>query len=110
MKEIKHTPASWTISATNPYRINTSKEQLLLPIAEAYYHVDGDNPTYEEAKANALLIASAPELLEKLEQLVFMHSCEQEGIGCGMPTTVDWYNAVKQAYLVIQKAKGENEE
>jgi hypothetical protein len=105
MERTKHTPAPWVISATNPYRINTSEEQLLLPVAEAYHHVDGDNPTYDEAKANARLIAAAPELLEALEQMVLLWEAVSS-TGRKPFLNAVGYLAAREA---IEKAKGEEQ-
>lgn len=57
-------------------------------------------------KANAHLIAAAPELLEALQLLVHYHLCEQEGIGSGQPTSTQWLEAVDKASEAIAKALG----
>ena len=61
----------------------------------------------KEAEANARLFAAAPELLEALEKLVFLHTCEQEGMQLAQPTATQWFDAVNAASHAIQKAKGE---
>jgi hypothetical protein len=55
-------------------------------------------------KANAKLIATAPDLLEALQELVHLHGCEQEGIGSGQPTFQQWIDAVNKASEAIDKA------
>ena len=64
--ETKHTPGPWRISTANPFAVNTSEAG----IATAH-GIDAANyseffPSTEQAKANARLIAAAPELLEAL--------------------------------------------
>lgn len=58
----------------------------------------------EEALANAKLIAAAPDLLEALLELIFLHNCEQEGLSSGQPTKEQWLKAVEIAEKVINKA------
>ena len=59
-----------------------------------------------EEDANTLLIAAAPEMLEALQNLVFLHSCEQEGIDSAMPTWGQWMDAISKAEKAINKALG----
>lgn len=59
-----------------------------------------------ESEANARLIAAAPEMLEALQKLVFLHSCEQEGIDSAMPTRGQWMDAISKAEKAINKALG----
>jgi hypothetical protein len=59
-----------------------------------------------ETMANAKLIANAPRVLKELQRLVFLHTCEQEGIGSGMPTPKEWIEAVEEAHQSIQKSLG----
>lgn len=61
-------------------------------------HVPMDN---ELIKANAHLIAEAPQLLEASIELHALHMCEQEGIGAGMPTPEQWMEAVQKLENVI---------
>lgn len=59
-----------------------------------------------ESEANARLISAAPEMLEALQNLVFLHSCEQEGIDSAMPTRGQWMDAISKAEKAINKALG----
>lgn len=58
--------------------------------------------TYDEV---ARLKYQRDQLLEQLEKLLDMHCREQEGIGIGMPTPSEWFNAVNQANEVLEKCK-----
>ena len=55
---------------------------------------------------DAQLIAAAPDLLEAIQLLVHYHMCEQEGIGSGQPTALEWLAAVDKAGDAINKAIG----
>jgi len=79
----------------------------------AIHHNDPNEPHYErmdgiltkeECVANAKIIQAAPELLEALDELVFLHGCEQEGLLSGQPTAKQWFDAVERAELIIKKA------
>lgn len=97
----KHTPGPWhrNIRANGLYPIvfsgrNNHVAQVL------------QQQTSSETEANIDLIASAPDLLNALKQLVHLHMCEQEGIQSGMPTAKQWLKAVDEAATVIAKAEG----
>ena len=68
-------------------------------IDNGHYCVADISKEYDNAKANAQLIATAPELLEACEDI--LHSVEHEGYS---GRVVDSVENVKQA---INKAKGE---
>lgn len=61
----------------------------------------------EEQKKNAQLIVAAPELLKQLQNLIHLHTCEQEGIGSGQPTPKEWMEAVDKAHEAVLKAIGD---
>jgi hypothetical protein len=55
-----------------------------------------------EGKANAKLIAAAPDLLEALEQALVAMCVQQEMMGCQHKMSI----AINEARSAIQKAKG----
>lgn len=68
----KHTPGPWTLG-NGEVRIRTEKNEQgrSILVAECYTTGNaGRYPKYEERKANARLIAAAPELLEALKKLL----------------------------------------
>lgn len=97
----KHTPGPWNWYEHNkkepesgPVKVET-KDRV---IAEIVWCGVGQ---HEERKANALLIAAAPELLEALEKLLsfpFAESCQE----CGIGNSEEW----EAAKAAISKAKG----
>ena len=66
----KHTPGPWRQSTANPNAVNKDGEKLAIGIATTHGTDDSNYaaffPSTDEAKANARLIAAAPELLEAL--------------------------------------------
>ena len=106
-----HTPAPWFAVESR------GKDQFhirVLDTEDGYSVMDCDWVGYNKAKANATLMAAAPELLEALENLLFLNACEQEGIESGRPTAKQWFEAFDKAEQAVDKAKGltilENEE
>lgn len=100
--EFKGTPGAWFATYDLGYStwiidVIDDKEQLV-----AFAIPDSKI----ESEANARLIAAAPEMLEALQKLVFLHSCEQEGIDSAMPTRGQWMDAISKAEKAINKALG----
>lgn len=100
--EFKGTPGAWFATYDLGYStwiidVIDDKEQLV-----AFAIPDSKI----ESEANARLISAAPEMLEALQNLVFLHSCEQEGIDSAMPTRGQWMEAVSKAEKAINKALG----
>ena len=64
----KHTPGPWRQSTANPNAVNKDGEKCAIGIATAHGTDDSNYaaffPSTDEARANARLIAAAPELLE----------------------------------------------
>jgi len=111
MTKTKHTPGPWEISPKNEAIITGENGDVNIATMWEAFHLDErTGERVEEAYANARLIAAAPDLLEALENLVFLHTCEQEGIESGQPTPEEWYTAVNAAEKAIQKAKGDGHE
>lgn len=100
--EFKGTPGAWFATYDLGYStwiidVIDDKEQLV-----AFAIPDSKI----ESEANARLISAAPEMLEALQNLVFLHSCEQEGIDSAMPTRGQWMDAISKAEKAINKALG----
>jgi len=51
------------------------------------------------------LLKQRDELLEALKRLVYLHMCEQEGIGSGQPTFEQWMKAVEKAEAAINNTQ-----
>lgn len=69
MSNTKHTPGPWEYLATNANTLNDYTRTIFATVGECVAHVetnDDDGKPTEKGEANARLIASAPELLEKL--------------------------------------------
>ncbi len=70
MREIKHTPGEWTLDHRQAGRVVIAGRPGFnggcYRVADAYFSNSGlaNTPRIEEAKANARLIAAAPDLLE----------------------------------------------
>jgi hypothetical protein len=73
--EFKGTKAPWYINHTRSHICETKIVSGDIRIAEAKHYNDEvsddwkDDPTFEEGRANALLISKAPELLEMLKDI-----------------------------------------
>jgi hypothetical protein len=66
----------------------------------------------EEAKEQGspiFMIEAAELMYDALKELLFLHSCEQEGIASGQPTFEMWMKAYDAGVLAIQKAEGKTE-
>src|SRR5690606_2736111 len=76
MSAFKGTPGPWQLSIETPTIIKQDMSSIGLSrggvlIASACGHISSElYPTYEQAIANARLIAAAPELLEALTEIV----------------------------------------
>jgi hypothetical protein len=71
----KHTPAPWSvdINTSDPREAETIRGGDGIRIASTYKiheHRDDKTKAYYEARANSRLIASAPDLLETLRELI----------------------------------------
>lgn len=103
MKEFKGTPGPWTVSQYNTY-VYAGESNLV--VCDSHTENQEVPESLEERQRNAILIASAPELLTALQNLVHLHMCEQEGLSSGQPSPIDWLKAVDQASEAITKAIG----
>lgn len=100
----KHTPGPWTANPKHAARDNDGEiiiEQAggSAPIATCY----SINTLFnnDQAKANAALIAAAPDLLEALEVVTLCLAWHEERHGVGM-----YRKAVESARAAIAKATG----
>ena len=91
----KHTQAPWEImpSENLPPRIKSKSFGIICRLNDIFPTENG----YQENKANARLIAAAPELLEALAMMVAMVN----------RTKLENLSEVKYACEVIAKARGE---
>lgn len=110
MRDFRGTQGSWQINEKRSHHLETEIVSGKTRIAQAKHFNTGDNdgfkddPVLEEGKANAYLIASAPDLFKALNKLLELHSQEQEGIGSGCPSYNDWMKACAQGEKAILKA------
>ncbi len=91
----KFTDGTWRLNERNDIEMNC---EIICSIAD----ISPDDATYEEAIANAHLIAAAPELLEALETLADVCPCQN---GCAPD---DMTCATNKAKAAITKARGES--
>jgi len=47
---------------------------------------------------------------EALQNLVYLHACEQEGIESGQPTSEQWFKAVEDAEEALRKEQEQEQE
>lgn len=95
--EFKGTPAPWKYTVRNANEIMTTFHGVT--IGDVYLDI-----TTANQKADAHLIATAPELLEALIEIVEMQS---KNYGNGMVTHMQLANLAKKAKIVIEKALGQ---
>lgn len=104
-KQVKHTPGPWNIDTPEieaeenlciaRYRVYDPQRAAVIAMVSGIDHADFNlEQSTEEAKANANLIATAPELLEELEQFVADYTFNRT-----RPN-------IDKAKLLITKAKG----
>jgi hypothetical protein len=109
---IQHSPGPWAIEydeVDEDWRIVSEPRTGYVAVISYYEHDEDDTPkdlaTVEEVKANASLIAAAPELLEALEMAL------DELMNAGFSAEVYGRSPVSDALIlgakVIAKAKGE---
>lgn len=99
--EPKHTPGPWFVGALPPAAwryICDSTGSTVAAVAE-WDSEDGEliQEFGAEAKANAYLIAAAPELLEALERLVEGVQISEDVTGIAVAYLIDARNAIAKA-------------
>ena len=99
---MKHTPGPWTAELDAHGRGRIKGDRCW--VATTWTTADDDSNKRYPAEANALLIASAPDLLEALTKLLDMHDrCD-----AGFAPTVELRFAIRDmARAAIAKATGE---
>ena len=93
MTQTKHTPAPWHVGGKDE-QIIYGEDGWAIADAKVYHGKDGHN-----SRANARLIAAAPELLAALESII---KAKDEGM-----ILLDTGKSIKAAREAIAKAKGE---
>lgn len=111
--EIKHTPGPWVVGASDfleqwvcidaPIGDRDLDYKSWEGIAMAYGCEESPSKGLEKAKANAQLIAAAPELLEVLESICAMQA---RNYGDATQTHLDLPYLTDKARAAIAKAKG----
>ena len=71
MSEFKGTKGKWEVSKNNTFGRQMIDLGDFKGSIDVWYH-NGDTMTKQEAKANALLISKAPEMLDKLKEVLIM--------------------------------------
>jgi hypothetical protein len=116
--ENKHTPGPWTTYGLNEYDCPgvESKSSESISIVVFGNSLDENagvlGRTVEEAKANARLIAAAPELLEALENIIDdlteEYQLRAQSYTDGEPLTGALRSALDRARTAIAKAEGKS--
>ncbi|HBC7431268.1 TPA: hypothetical protein KEY68_003568 [Providencia rettgeri] len=96
--EFKHSPAPWNYNGNYCGAVEGSTEDMVACAYPMHYE------NAEEMKANAHLIAAAPELLEVLIDIVEMQS---KNYGNGTTTYIKLKKLAEKANLAITKALGQ---
>ena len=101
MDKVKHTPGPWNIDETGGdigviYITSLNSMESMGTVCDLYFKNEHETHRFSNAKANARLIAAAPELLETLETLVDLYSRSR------IPARK---KAMNKAEAVIAKAK-----
>lgn len=103
-EKLKHTPGPWKLKGLNPPRIYADEGKEIICQCDSMGEM-----TQSQEKANARLIAAAPELLAALELLLPMAEkfCNNAGNGADGQGLAEHSVYVIQARAAIAKAKGE---
>ncbi|MBQ0339654.1 hypothetical protein J9236_00165 [Providencia rettgeri] len=96
--EFKHSPAPWKYNSNITGDVDDSTGAMVACVYPIY------DKNAEEMKANAYLIAAAPELLEVLIDIVEMQS---KNYGNGTTTHIKLKKLAEKANLAITKALGQ---
>jgi hypothetical protein len=101
----QHTPGPWS-SDTDAYVVNNSDEVL----ADVFY-IESHSPDLDPRlirKANARLIAAAPDMLEALEDVLpWLQKAEAEGVFANCAAPQGGRRAIERARAAIARATGD---
>lgn len=95
----KHTPGPWSVESEDGRKFITGEGRQLAKILVTHANNDEYSAHVVRAKANANLIAAAPELLYAIKRL----ASYADALGGDL----DEGSAIQQAYAAIAKATGE---
>ena len=105
----KHTPGPWRVCGgmTPKYTgIVSDKGYIVFEMGDYSQQYENDStveaPGYIEQRANADLIAAAPELLEALEELMGSYKSSLSD-----RLKAEWFEEYRKAEAAVKKAKGE---
>ena len=100
----KHTPGAWEQEEDSFYISGKDKYPLIAKVEVATSN-DGSGPEYDEAEANARLIAAAPDLLEALEAYILAMDLAAGAKGSGADTRPGRKKARELAVEAIKNAR-----
>ncbi len=100
----KHTPGPWNKIQRTDHTAASIRTESGISVATAF------SSEFDQTKANASLIAAAPELLEALARLEFAAQCRDNTMGDPsrlIQVKAELASAARQARDAIAKATGE---
>jgi len=103
MKQPKHTPGPWKLTTIQGKKYSEqihNKDMTFI----CDFNCNPMHPMTKEERANAHLIAAAPEMLETLEYILQNWSPKREN-----QSLKEWQDEIGDIALLIAKAKGESE-
>lgn len=109
----RHTPGPWRISPYNPHNILATRDGEK-KLVGSVYHVEGINSLeHAETHGNAVLMASAPELLASLKEvtreLAQMHEWAYPGCKNEGPSSCPAWAAIEAARALIARTEAKEE-
>lgn len=96
----KHTPGKWWVTGNMTLYVNARLSDGLIQEVASIGPTEADNGYGEQQKANARLIAAAPDLLNALQSIAEYWNKDQNEIAVA---DACWY-AVETAHAAIAKA------
>lgn len=104
MSESKFTPGPWEIIGQFEDKVYHEASDTV--VAQAWYPgASSKSPSPADTmKANARLIAAAPDMYKALEEIDFLFACDDEGLE--QPAHEQWREAANKISAAIAKADG----
>jgi len=102
----KHTPAPWTVSELDA-RGEVSEYHIFIEPDVAVIERKVETRNEGRDMANARLIASAPQLLQALEEMLEVHGVRWEHVRGDSSIPASWVELSDKARAAIKAAKGE---